>query len=183
MADATILNGDIGINYFANNRQKLMYWIGGTNTEYTMNELYSAMATLLDETTTIDSGTAFSAETPVEYTTGKIDTGDTEPWYMSFDLMEKITGGALKTAGWTRVQDSNTGIVCVQVDAGGAIVASDRGFDIVHDDGDTGTLVEFVDTGGSVDLCFIRPDSDAAANECLYSAGQETILRHQPQHR
>jgi hypothetical protein len=164
MADATILDGDIGVNYLANNRQKLMYWIGGTLTEYTMNEVYSAMATLLDETTTIDSGTAFSAETPVEYTTGKIDTGDTEPWYMSFDLMEKITSGALKTSGWTRVQDSNTGIICVQVDSGGAIVAGDRGFTIVHSDGDEGVLLEFVETGGAVDLCFIRPLTSGVAN-------------------
>ena len=164
MADVTILNGDIGINYFANNRQKLMYWIGGTNDSYTMNELYSAMATLLDETSTIDSGTAFSAETPVEYTTGKIDSGDSEPWFMSFDLMEHITGGALRTSGWTRVQDVNCGIICVQVDSGGAIVAADRGHDIVHDDGDSGTLLEFIDTGGAVDYCIIRPDSDAVAN-------------------
>jgi len=173
MADATILDGDIGVNYLANNRQKLMYWIGGTLTEYTMNEVYSAMATLLDETTTIDSGTAFSAETPVEYTTGKIDTGDTEPWYMSFDLMEKITGGALKTSGWTRVQDSNAGIVCVQVDSGGAIVASDRGFQILHDDGDDGTLLEFIETGGAVDYCIIRPLTDGIADSFDAATGDQ----------
>jgi len=174
MADATILDGDIGINYLANNRQKLMYWIGGTETSYTMNQLYSAMATLLDETTTIDSGTAFSAETPVEYTTGKIDSGDTEPWYMSFDLMEKITGGALRTSGWTRVQDSNAGIICVQVDSGGAIVATDRGNTITHSDGDEGVLLEFVETGGAVDLCFIRPLTSGIANS-FDAASTDTV--------
>jgi hypothetical protein len=164
MADTTILNGDVGVTWFANNRQKRLEWIGGTNNEYTMNELYSAMQTLQDEETTIDDGTCFSAETPVEYTIGKIDQGDAEPWYISYDLMEHITGGALRTSGWTRVQDTNTGIVCVQVDSGGAIVASDAGYDIVHDDGDTGTLLEFIDTGGAVDYCIIRPDSSAIGN-------------------
>ena len=164
MADTTILNGDIGVTWFDNNRCKYLEWIGGTNDSYTMNELYSAMQTLQDETTTIDDGTCFSAETPTEYTIGKIDQGDNDPWYITFDLMEHITGGALKTAGWTRVQDVNTGIICVQVDSGGAIVAGDAGYNIVHDDGDSGTLLEFIDTGGAVDYCIIRPDSDAIAN-------------------
>jgi hypothetical protein len=162
---ATILNGYIGVEYLNANRQKRLYWIGGTNDSYTMNELYSAMATLLDETTTIDDGTCFSAETPVEYTVGRIDTGDTEPWYVSYDLMEHITGGALRTAGWARVQDSNTGIVMVEVTAAtSTISASDEGYDITHGDGDSGTLVEYIDTGGTNDYCIIRPDSSAIGN-------------------
>jgi hypothetical protein len=169
---ATILSGDVGVQYLGSNRQKRIYWIGGTNTEYTLNELYSAMATLLDETTTIDDGTAFSAETPVEYTTGKIDAGDTEPWYVSFDLMEHITGGALRTSGWERVQDSNCGIVIVPVTSGGSIVAADAGNDIVHaTDSDAGTLLEFIDTGGDTDFCVIRPDSSAAANNFDSTSG------------
>lgn len=165
MADATILNGDIGVDYLANNRQKRMYWIGGTNSSYTMNQLYSEMATLLDETTTIDSGTAFSAETPVEYTTGKIDSGDTEPWYISFDLMEHITGGALRTSGWERVVGTNTGIVMVPVVSGGAIVAGDAGNDIVSDtDNDQGTLLEVIVTGTALDYLIIRPDDSTAGN-------------------
>jgi hypothetical protein len=165
MADVTILSGDIGVNYFANNRQKLLYWIGGTNTSYTMNEVYSAMATLLDETGTIDDGTAFSAETPVEYTIGKIDSGDTEPWYITYDLMEHITGGALRTSGWTRVTDTNTGIICVPVDPGGAIVAADAGNDITGATTGAGTLLEFIDTGGTWDYCIIRPDGSASSND------------------
>ena len=174
MADTTILNGDVGVNWFDNNRCKFLYWIGGTNDNYTMNELYSAMQTLQDETTTIDDGTCFSAETPTEYTIGKIDQGDNEPWYISFDLMEHITGGALKTTGWTRVEGSNTGIVCVPVDSGGSIVASDRGFDITHSDGDSGTLLEFIDTGGAIDYCLIRPDS-SAAGDSFDAAASDTL--------
>lgn len=170
---ATILNGDIGVEYLANNRQKRLYWIGGTNTEYTMNEVYSAMATLLDETTTIDDGTCFSAETPVEYTIGKIDTGDTEPWYITYDLMEKITGGALRTSGWTRVTSTNTGIICVPVASGGTIVAADEGFTVSGATTGSGTLLEFIDTGGTNDYLLIRPDSSAAGDD--FTTASQTI--------
>lgn len=165
MADATILNGDINVDYLANNRQKRLSWQGGTNSTYTINQIYSAMATLLDESTTIDDGTCFSAETPREYTIGQIDTGDTEPWYITFDLMEHVTGGALRTSGWERDPGTNTGIIIVPVSPGGTIVKGDEGNDIVTDtDGDTGTLLEFIDTGGTYDYCVIRPDSSASAN-------------------
>lgn len=163
---ATILNGDIGVEYLASQRQKRLYWIGGTNTSYTMNEVYSAMATLLDETTTIDDGTCFSAETPVEYTIGKIDTGDTEPWFITYDLMEKITGGALRTSGWTRVTSTNTGIICVPVIAAGSTIdATDEGGEVTGATTGSGTLLEYIDTGGTNDYCIIRPDDATAASD------------------
>lgn len=175
---ATILNGDIGVEYLAANRQKRLYWIGGTNTSYTMNEIYSAMATLLDETTTIDDGTCFSAETPVEYTIGKIDTGDTEPWYITYDLMEKVTGGALRTSGWQWVVSSNAGILVVPVASGGTITsADDEGLTMTHADGDTGTLLEFIDTGGATDYLVIRPTTSAAANDFNTATGVITSSR------
>jgi hypothetical protein len=170
---ATILFGDIQVDYLADNRQKRMSWLGGTNDSYTMNELYSAMATLLDETTTIDSGTAFSAETPVEYTTGKIDSGDAEPWFITFDLMEKITGGALRTSGWTRVTDTNTGIIVVPVDPDGTIVLADEGYTVSGATTGSGTLLEFIDTGSTYDYLVIRPDSDAAADD--FTTGAQLI--------
>jgi len=162
---ATILSGDITVEYFGNNRSKFLYWSGTASGTRTMNEVYSAMATLLDEATTIDDGTCFSAETPVEYTIGKIDSGDNDPWYITFDCMEHIKGGALQTNGWARVQDSNTGVVIVPVTAASNnIVDTDRGLDITHADGDAGTLLEVIDTGGTNDYIVIRPDSYALAN-------------------
>src|SRR3989344_5054078 len=147
---ATILDGDIQVDYLASNRQKRLSWVGGTENTYTINQIYSAMATLLDESTTIDDGTCFSAETAREYTIGQIDTGDTEPWYITFDLMEHVTGGALRTSGWARAEGTNTGIIVVPVSPGGTIVAADAGNTIVTDtDGDSGTLLEFIDTGGT----------------------------------
>ena len=164
MADATILTGDISINYLANNRQKLMYWSGSPSETYTMNELYSAMATLLDETTTIDSGTAFSAETPVEYTTGKIDSGDTEPWYITLDLMEHITGGALKTSGWLHANATNAGIVVIP-GANTDFVVGDVGETVTGGTDGSGTLLEVVE--GAVDYIVVRPDDALTASEFL----------------
>lgn len=173
-----ILGGDVTVEYLANNRLKYMYWSGAAADTRTLNELYSAMATLLDETTTIDSGTAFSAETPVEYTTGKIDSGDTEPWYAAFDLMEHITGGALRTTGWLRAVGTNTGIVIAPVAAPSAILAADAGKDITHADGDAGTLLEVLDTGAGTAYLVIRPDSSAAANNFDSVAGNLTCNAH-----
>ena len=172
---ATILNGDIQVDYLDSNRQKRLSWLGGTNTSYTMNEIYSAMATLLDETTTIDDGTCFSAETPVEYTIGKIDTGDTEPWYITFDLMEHVTGGALRTSGWERVETTNTGIVVVPVSSGGSIASTDEGETVTHGDGDSGTILEVIITGGSTDYVVIRPDSSASTDSFDTGSGTLTV--------
>jgi hypothetical protein len=87
-------------------------------------------------------------------------------------MIEHITGGALKTAGWTRVQDSNTGIVVCAVTSN-TIVAGDEGLDITHGDLDAGTLLEVIEFG-STDYLVIRPDSDAAANNFDSAAGTLT---------
>lgn len=170
---ATILGGDVTVEYLDNNRMKMLYWSGTTAT-YTMNELYSAMGTLLDESDTIDDGTCFSAETPVEYTIGKIDAGDTEPWYATFDLMEHINGGALRTSGWTRATGTNAGIIVVPVTASGStIVDADRGKDISGGTDGNGTLLEYIDTGGTNDYCVIRPDSSASGDD--FTTNSQTL--------
>ena len=127
MAD-TILSGDVTIAYFDENRQKRIYWTGAASTTYTANQLYSALMDHFDEPLRMDNPSPMSAQTPVEYTTGIIDTGDNDPWYLSYDLMEHITGGAIRTNLWTRTVTSATGIVVVPVTAAGnTIVAADAG--------------------------------------------------------
>ncbi|RLI90909.1 MAG: hypothetical protein DRO89_05000 [Candidatus Altiarchaeales archaeon] len=176
---ATILGGDITVVYFNDNRGKFLYWSGSSSGTRTMNEVYSAMATLLDESTTIDDGSCMSAETPTEYTIGKIDAGDNDPWYITFDCMEHITGGALQTSGWERSTGTNTGIVIAPVTASSNnIVDTDRGKDIVHADGDSGTLLEVIDTGGATDYIVIRPDSNEAANDFDSTSGNLTCNGH-----
>lgn len=179
MAD-TILSGDITVNYSDDNRRKSLNWSGGASTTYTMNQVYSALQDLFDETGQMDDGTVMSAETPTEYTIGIIDSGDSDPWYITYDLMEHIAGdttlgqraGALRTASWTRVQDSNTGIVVVAVTTNN-IVTGDIGQDVTHGDGDSGTLLDVIEAGAT-DYLVIRPDSYAAANNWDSTSGTIT---------
>lgn len=161
MAD-TILAGDITLRYLDDNRSKFMRWTGTATGTRTANELYSAQAALLDASATGDDATAMSAETPVEYTVGLIDANDADPWYIQYELMQHITGGAVRTSGWTRTPGSATGIVVVAVTSN-TIVAADVGFDITHADLDSGTLLEVIEQGAT-DYLVIRPDSSAAAN-------------------
>jgi len=172
MADITILNGDIGVTWLDSNRGKYLEWIGGTNTNYTMNELYSAMQTLQDESTTIDDGTCFFADTPLEYTIGKIDQGDNDPWYIQFDLMEKITGGALRTSGWQRVTSTNTGIIVVP-GTNSNFVKADEGETVTGGTTGSGTLLEVISSGAGNDYLVIRPDNELAASD--FTTASQTI--------
>lgn len=178
-ADTTILSGDVSVWYLDNNRTKMMDWSGAAGDTITMNQLYSAMATLLDEPTTMENATAFNADTPVEYTTGKIDAGDNDPWYVTMNLMEHVTGGSLRTTGWTRVETTNTGIIMVEVLASAnSIVAADVGLDISHTDTDAGTLLEVISDGGTSDYLFIRPDSSASTDSFDNTTGTLTCNAH-----
>jgi hypothetical protein len=183
----TILAGKLTVWYEAENRQKRIRWTGTTakTDVQKMIDVYSAAEDLMTQPTQQDDGLIFSAETPGEYTIGKIDAGEIEPWFIDMKTMEHIigdyqnfTGCALKTSGWTRVQDSNTGIVVVPVTSGGAIVVGDIGLDITHASGDAGTLLDVIVTGGATDYLWIRPDSSAAANNFDTGSGNLTCNAH-----
>jgi hypothetical protein len=169
MAD-TILNGDVTVAYLDETRQKRIYWSGGPHNTYTMNELYSALMDHFDEPLRMDNPSPMSAQTPVEYTTGIIDSGDSEPWHITYETMEHMTGGALRTSGWTRDLPGDgtgaVGLVVVSVTAGSNnILATDVGSTITHADGDSGTLLEIISNGGTNDYFVIRPASNALAND------------------
>jgi hypothetical protein len=171
MAD-TILNGDFTVNYLDDNRRKSVRWTGTATGTRTVNELYSAMATLLDESATGDDATFMTAETPVEYTVGLIDANDADPWYIQYEAVQHCTGGAIRTSGWTRTEGSATGIVIIPVTSN-TIVPADVGFDITHTDLDSGTLLEVIEQGGT-DYLVVRPDSSAAANSFDSTSGTLT---------
>jgi hypothetical protein len=174
----TILGGDITIDYLDDNRQKRISWSGGATDTRSVNEVYSACNDHMDEPTQSDDATVFSAETPVEYTIGTIDAGDKEPWYITYECIQHLTGGSIKTANWDRVEGSNTGIVIVPVtSAGRTIVAADIGYDMTHADGDVGTLLEIIDLGETNDYLVIRPDTNAAANSFDNTTGTITSGR------
>ena len=163
MAD-TILSGRWVVYYGAENRQKRIFrdtTVSPTVTD-TVNALYSALQNQFDELTQMDDGVPMSAQTPTEYTIGIIDAGDKDPWFIDRTSVQYLSGGALKTASWQRVQDSNVGIVKV-VCNNTSIVAGDIGLDISLDAGDTGTLLDVKGTGAG-SILWIRPDTHGAAN-------------------
>jgi len=171
----TILGGDFTVYWIDENRQKHIEWTGTATGTRTVNELYSAMANLQDEATTGDDATFMSAETPTEYTIGLIDANDSEPAYIQYEAVQHLTGGAIKTSGWTRTPGSATGIVVVPVtNSTNTIVTADVGFDITHADGDSGTLLEVLTPNGTTDYLVIRPDSSAAANNFDSTSGTLT---------
>lgn len=182
MSDS-ILGANFTIYYLDENRQKRIVWAGSATGKNTMNELYSALQDHFDESLQMDDGVPMSAQTPVEYTVGLIDSGDLNPWYISYATMEHLTGGALKTAGWTRSLPGDgsgaIGIVVAPVlHSSNNIVAGDIGQDITHADGDVGTLLDVIDIGGTDDYLVIRPDTNALANDFNSTSGNLTCNLH-----
>ena len=182
----TILTGKFTVYYLDDNRRKQIRWTGTTAKTDTqkMIDVYSATEDLMTLPTQQDDGLIFSAETPGEYTIGKIDAGEIDPWFIDLKSMQHIigdyqnfTGCALKTSGWKRDLPGdgtgNTGIVVVPVTSGHTIVEGDIGQDITHASGDAGTLLDVVITGGGTDYLWIRPDSNALAND--WDTGSGTI--------
>jgi len=158
----TILSGDWTVYYGSENRQQRIEYTG-SGTTYTVNQLYSALQNNFDELNQMDDGSPMSAQTPTEYTIGVIDSGDDDPWFIDRTSVEFLTGGAIQTASWDRVEGSNTGIIRVPyTETVGAFSSSMVGLDITMAvDGDAGTLLDYSSSAGVV---WIRPDTSAAAN-------------------
>ena len=167
-----ILGGDIRVHFLDENRQKRMEWIGSASGTRTANELYSAMADLLDEPTTGDDATAMTAETPVEYTVGLIDANDADPWYLAFELAQHITGGAIKTSGWTHADGSATGVIVVPTTSNN-ITTAKYGLDISGATTGNGTLLEILNIGETTEYLVIRPDTNAAGDN--FTTNAQTI--------
>ncbi len=165
MAD-TILSGRWVIYYEAENRQKRIARDTSVTPTVTdsVNALYSALQNHFDELTQMDDGVPMSAQTPTEYTIGIIDAGDKDPWFVDRTSVEYLTGGALKTASWDRVDGTNTGIVRMAYTIGTDFDTTDIGRDILMTtDADRGTILDF-NTTGATKYVWVRPDSNAAAN-------------------
>ena len=182
----TILGGKLTVYYGADNRRKQIKWSGTTAKTDTqkMIDVYDACEDLMTEADQMDDGLIFDAPTPGEYIIGKIDAGELDPWFIDLKTMEHIvgdylnfTGCALRTSGWTRDLPGdgtgNVGIVVIPV-TNIDIAASDIGDTITHTtDNDSGTLLDFVDTGGATDYLFIRPADNTLAND--FNTGSGTL--------
>jgi len=128
----------------------------------TVNALYSALQDHFDELNQMDDGTPMSAQTPTAYTIGIVDAGDSDPWFIDQESTEYLTGGAIKSSNWARVEGANTGIVRMGYTQTVALVAADIGRTIVMTtDGDSGTILDFNAT--TLEL-IIRPDTNVIGN-------------------
>ncbi len=171
----TILSGDFTVYYLAETRQKRVVWTGSATGTRTVNQLYSALADLLDELNQMDDGSAISAQTPTEYTIGIIDPSDKDPWFIDKTTVEHLYGGALKTSGWLRATGTNTGIVRITYTIGTNFNATDIGKVVTNGTGgDTGTLLDFALVGATY-YAWIRPTSFAAANDWDSTSGTITV--------
>jgi len=168
----TILGGDFTVYYLDENRQKRIEWSGAATGTRTANELYSALGTLFDTAAQGDDASPMSAETPVEYTIGIIDQNDADPWYLAFDAAQHITGGAIRTAGWTHTDGSATGVIIVPVTSNN-ITTSEYGLDISGATTGNGTLLEILNQGETTEYLVIRPDTNAAGDN--FTTDTQTI--------
>ena len=168
---STILSGDFTVNYLDENRQALIEWSGANdNDTHTANAVYSALMDLFDEAGQSDDSVPISAQTPTEYTVGIVDAGALDPWYITYDAMEHITGGAVRTASWARVSTTNTGIVVVKA-TNVNMDSTDIGATLTNAS-DTGTLLEIIDD--AVDFYLVIRPTDATTTHD-WDTGSGTI--------
>mgnify|MGYP003629672735 CR=1 FL=1 len=178
-----ISGGDLTVFYLDEDRRKQIKWTGGTlksNTQI-MIDVYDDTEDLMSLPAQSNDGLIFDAPTPGEFIIGKIDAGELDPWFIDLRTVEHLignngsfTGCAIRTSGWARVQDSNTGIVVVPI-TNINIVDADIGKTISHADGDSGTLLDFYDNGTN-EYLWIRPDTDAVGNNWDSTSGTITVL-------
>ena len=108
MAD-TILGGNFTVSYLDESRLKTISWSGtNDNDTNSANAVYSALQDLFDASAQSDNPIPWTAQTPTEYTIGSFSAGeDNDPWYITYEAMEHVTGGALRTQNWTRATGAN----------------------------------------------------------------------------
>lgn len=171
----TVLNGDFTVFYLAENRQKRIVWTGSAAGTRTANQVYSALADLMDDLNQMDDGSVMSAQTPTQYTIGIIDPSDAEPWYIDRTSVEHMTGGALTTAGWKRVTGTATGIVRVAYTIGTDFLTTDIGKTVSNATSlSTGTLLDFNNTGATKYM-WIRPTNNTSTHDWGGSIGTVTV--------
>ena len=168
----TILSGDLTVFYAADGARKQIKWSGSATTPtYTVNQVYSAIQDLFDELAQMDDGSPMSAQTPTEYTIGAIDPSDIVPWFIDDETIQRLKGGAIKTALWTRITGVQPGIVKVKVTGNTSIVYGDIGNSITNGTS-TGVLLDLQGSGSSTVL-FIRPTDATSTHD--WSATSVTI--------
>ena len=130
------ISADWTINY----AQRRIYHSFGTEV-YSLNELYSYLMNVFDESATIDDTIPMTAQTPTAYTL-------TNGWFLDYvnnSSHQYLDGGSLKTIGWD-ANLSNVGIRLLTFESGGYVSAEagDIGGTVTGDpSGDTATLLAY----------------------------------------
>jgi hypothetical protein len=152
---STILGGDFTVYYDESDSggtdRRQIKWTGTTGTR-TVNELYSALQDLFDDSAQMDDRVPMSAQTPTDYTM-------INNWYIDDESVEYLTGGTIQTNGWASDQILQKGYNPTTAE----FVAGDIGKTIVGDTtGDSGTILDFNITR---DIVWIRPDVPGAGGD------------------
>ncbi len=151
MAVISLLDGDITIYDFSENRQGRIVWTGANTGTRTLRELYSAIQKAWDDQGNMDQPTPIRAVTPTQY---QIQGLQDKPFFVDDVTAEHLTGGSLFSQGW--VSGTNEYILIIGADFTTAFSDDDIGRTILGGTtGDTGTLLDFNTSRG---LLWIRPD-------------------------
>ena len=147
---------------------KQLKWTGTTGST-DINILYSEVIHFFNDPATqtfvddFQNTTPMNSVTPTEYEIGKFDAGDPDPWFIDEESIKHITGGSLKSVGWTRTTGTDTGIVRIAYTLGTEFVKSDVGRAVTTTgDSATGRLLHFDDVAG---IAWIRPTDNTATHD------------------
>lgn len=168
-----ILGGNFTVFYSADNNRKQIKWTGSATGTNSVNQLYSALQDLFDELNQLDDGVPMSAQTPVQYTIGAIDSSDIVPWFIDDETIQHLTGGALTTSKWTRITTVQPGIIKVTCSANTSIVYGDIGNTITN--GTSFGILLDLQGSGATTVLYIRPTDSGYSNStaAAYASGAD----------
>lgn len=151
MAVITLLDGDITIYDFSENKRGHIKWTGAATGTRTLREVYSAIQKAFDDQGNMDQPSPIRAVTPTQY---QIQGLQDKPFFVDDETAEHLTGGSLFSQGW--VSGTNEYILIIGADFATAFSSDDIGRTILGGTtGDTGTLLDYNSQRG---LLWIRPD-------------------------
>ena len=153
MSDA-ILSGDFTVHYAAENNRKHIRWTGSSTGTRTLNELYSAIQDLFDESAQMDDLIPMKADTPSIYRMQN-------QWFIDDVSVEHLTGGSLFSDKW--IDGTTEHVLQIGYAQTTEFSIADIGRNIVGvTSGDEGTILDF---NADRSLLWIRPNDPLTAGD------------------
>ena len=173
MAVISLLDGDITIYDFSENRQGLIKWTGAATGTRTLRQLYSAIQKSWDDQGNMDQPTPIRAVTPTQY---QIQGLQDKPYFVDDVTAEHLTGGSLFSQGW--ISGTNEYILIIGSSFGTAFSDHDIGRTILGGTtGDTGTLLDFNSARG---LIWVRPDDPSNTGDEFDNPSEAYSIKNDP---